>query len=350
MQGPEQERRPEYVIWEVTRACNLRCFHCGASAGAPLDGELTLAESLRLCRDLQALGTPSVCLMGGEVFLRRDWPRIIEELRRLELEVGVITNGLLLAESTAERLIRLGVCQIGVSLDAARPEVHDSIRGVAGACDGAKRALRLVDRLPLAHKTVITSVSKRNIGELEDTLEWLLQHTSGFTWMINTASSHDPERFPRKHLIDGRDFLRLATFVNANRPRHAGRINITATHDMGYFSESFSDLHDFRWEGCPAGLTTLGVQADGSVKGCLMLGDEFVEGNVRQRSLADIWHDESLFRFNRAFRPDMLEGRCAGCSHGARCRAGCTDHAFSFTGSPHHYPFCLHRYETTGEP
>lgn len=349
MHSPDQKRAVEYVIWEITRACNLRCFHCGASAGSRLNDELTLEEALRLCGDLKSLGTPSVCLMGGEVFLRSDWPRIVEELRKLELHVGIITNGCLLDEQTTKELIDFEVCQIGVSLDADRAAVHDEIRGLAGSCDAAKKAVRLVNGMPLTYKTVITSVSKRNIDELEGILDWLLRHTSDFTWMINIASSHDPERFPRKWLVDASDYLRMASFVNTNRPRYAGKLNITATHDMGYFSQSHPDLHDFVWDGCPAGLKTLGIQSNGNVKGCLMLGDEFVEGNVRERSVVEIWNDEDRFAFNRGFRSDMLAGRCAQCEHGQQCRAGCRDHAFSFTGSPYDYPFCLHRYEACGE-
>jgi radical SAM protein with 4Fe4S-binding SPASM domain len=339
---------PEYVIWEITQKCNFRCFHCGASAGPARAGELTTEEALRLCEDLKTLGTPSVCLMGGEVFLRKDWVQIAGTLRDLGLNVGIITNGYLLSHEKVKEITKLGVCQVGISLDSARPEIHDAIRGVRGACEAAKRALRRVDDMPLTYKTVITSTSKKNIEELEGILQWLVRHTSGFTWMINIASSHDPVRFPREHLLDGPGFLKLIRFIHANRPACAGKLNVTGTHDTGYFSRSFPDLHDFTWQGCVAGIKTLGIQSNGNVKGCLMLGDAFSEGNVRQTRLVDLWNDGERFKINRNFSTDMLTGACRGCEHGLDCRGGCRDHAYSFTGSLYEYPFCLHRLETHG--
>jgi MoaA/NifB/PqqE/SkfB family radical SAM enzyme len=53
-------------VWEITLACNLRCGHCGATAGRARPDELTPAEALRLAADLANLPTHEVTLMGGE--------------------------------------------------------------------------------------------------------------------------------------------------------------------------------------------------------------------------------------------------------------------------------------------
>ena len=76
----------------------------------------------------------------------------------------------------------------------------------------------------------------------------------------------------------------------------------------------------------------------------------FIEGNLRERPLADLWRDETTFAYNRGFSTDLLDGRCRGCEHGAACRGGCRDHAAAFTGHRYEYPFCLHRWERDGSP
>ena len=68
-------------VWEITLACNLRCGHCGATAGHARPDELSPAEALRLADDLAALPVLEVTLMGGELFLRPDWLAIAERLR-----------------------------------------------------------------------------------------------------------------------------------------------------------------------------------------------------------------------------------------------------------------------------
>jgi radical SAM protein with 4Fe4S-binding SPASM domain len=342
---PTPLEAPSYVLWEITRTCNLRCVHCAASAGRPRLGELTSQEALRLCDDLAELGTAAVCLMGGEPLLRADWPQLAGRLRERHVEVGLITNGLAFDREVVRTVENLGICQVGTSLDAANAELHDRLRNRRGAHARAQTAIRLIRDMNLVYRTVITSVSGNNLGELPTLADWLAEHASGFTWMINISSCHDPQRFAWSQPLDERGFLEVARFIHHKRAELCGRLTVTATHDLGYFSRSMSDLHDFEWHGCVAGLETLGIRSNGDLVGCLVMDDSFVEANVRQRSVASLWGDPSAFAYNRRFSVDMLEGACRGCDKGKVCRGGCRDHAVSFTGSRFHYPFCLYRME-----
>ena len=79
-----------------------------------------------------------------------------------------------------------------------------------------------------------------------------------------------------------------------------------------------------RWEGCQAGFTGLFIDSAGNVKGCGALYDErFIEGNVRERSLIDIWQDNHCFEYNRRFHSALLSGRCSECDVSEACRGGC---------------------------
>ena len=90
----------------------------------------------------------------------------------------------------------------------------------------------------------------------------------------------------------------------------------------------------------------MGIESDGIIKGCLSLhGDEFVEGNIRERSLAKIWNDKNSFKYNRRFEPSMLKGICKDCKWGSICRGGCSEKSVSYTGELHNSPFCLYHYE-----
>ncbi len=66
-------QRPMLVFWEVTRACQLACFHCRASATMePLPGELTTAEGRDLIDQVAGFGRPYpiLVLTGGDCLLR----------------------------------------------------------------------------------------------------------------------------------------------------------------------------------------------------------------------------------------------------------------------------------------
>ena len=61
----------------------------------------------------------------------------------------------------------------------------------------------------------------------------------------------------------------------------------------------------------------------GNIKGCESLySDEFIEGNLREESLSEIWYKEDNFAYNRNFDISMLTGSCKGCDKGAICRGG----------------------------
>ena len=60
-----KDKRP-VVVWNITRACNLKCVHCYAHAtdGSSTD-ELSTAEGRRMIDDLAAFGVPVLLFSGG---------------------------------------------------------------------------------------------------------------------------------------------------------------------------------------------------------------------------------------------------------------------------------------------
>ena len=83
------------------------------------------------------------------------------------------------------------------------------------------------------------------------------------------------------------------------------------------------------WAGCQAGLTVVGIDSIGNVKGCESLYDDiFIEGNLRRESLTDIWFREGNFSYNRNFEVGLLRGKCGECDMGPYCRAGCRGACF----------------------
>lgn len=56
---------PFIVIWEVTRACALKCLHCRAEAQYKADPrQLTLAEGKRLIDEIAAMDRPLFVFTG----------------------------------------------------------------------------------------------------------------------------------------------------------------------------------------------------------------------------------------------------------------------------------------------
>ena len=70
-------------VWELTLACCFGCRYCGSAGGRARADELTTAECMDAAEQLADLGCRRVSLIGGEVFLRRDWAQIAGRLTGL---------------------------------------------------------------------------------------------------------------------------------------------------------------------------------------------------------------------------------------------------------------------------
>jgi radical SAM protein with 4Fe4S-binding SPASM domain len=116
--------------------------------------------------------------------------------------------------------------------------------------------------------------------------------------------------------------------------------------DFGYFplDPALRFLHQ-TWHGCIAGRSLIGIRSNGDLLGCLSLGDGFIEGNLRQTSLRELWSSPTAFPRLR-HKEYQLTGACAACPFASECRAGCTGIAQSATGDIGCNPYCIRAMET----
>ena len=84
---------PLQVVWDVTYGCNLKCKHCYASAGMPIQNELDTAESLDLIDELAEMDVPSLAFSGGEPLVRPDILELTKAAHDRGIYVSLATNG-----------------------------------------------------------------------------------------------------------------------------------------------------------------------------------------------------------------------------------------------------------------
>lgn len=324
---------PFTMGWEITLACNLRCKHCGSSAGQPRKNELTTDEALRICDQMPSLLIQEVDFTGGEPLLRPDLYQIALRLKELKITTGIVTNGVALDQKNIPKLKESGISHVAVSVDGIG-STHDFIRGQDGLYDrilGNIGAL-LKEEMPA---TVITTVTKLNIDELPVLYETLLDIGIA-RWRPQPLIVSGRAEASSELLIDEETFLKLADFYQewANRDG----MEILRADGLGYFLKS--DPSPRHWYGCPAGLVAMGITSDGKVKGCLSLPDEFTEGDLRQNDLWDIWFDEASFPYARNFSKEKLGDNCNSCEKWEQCKGGCTAMSYGCTGKTHNDPLC----------
>ncbi|MFX0084357.1 MAG: radical SAM/SPASM domain-containing protein [Candidatus Hodarchaeota archaeon] len=327
----------ECAVWEITLECNLKCSHCGSSAGKKLKNELKTHECIKVCEQLADLNCINVALMGGEPFLKKDWEKIAQCIVDLGMKLNIVSNGFILNHNLKE-LIRLQPTVVGISLDGLR-KIHDKIRGMKGSFDQAVKSVNLLRKNNI-QTTIITTVSKINFKELPK-IEKLI-HNKGINWQIQLASPFG--NFNKKDMLSYEEFYAVGLLIAAWRAKHHFlNMPVIGAHCMGYHSEI---MENFVWDGCSAGRTTIGITSQGNVVGCLAMGnDRLVEANLREQSLETIWKNKNAFTYNRNFTKKNLGEYCTNCEFGESCKGGCNSVSLSTTNKCHNDPFCFHRIE-----
>lgn len=342
MSKTKSYQNPDITVWEITLKCNLKCLHCGSSAGKKRTDELSTKEALKLCHDLSDLGFGGIALMGGEVFLRKDWSVISKEIKDLGIVLSIITNGFFNSDKLIPELVKLETDCLMVSLDGASAEMQDKIRNVKGSFDKAREFIRAAKKanLPVG---IITTVHKLNFHELPKVLDFALKE--GVGWQIQEAAPIG--RFPKKLILSDEEYYSLGLFIYSMQKKYNTKdISIVGTHNFGFNSKVIPNLSTYpEWRSCYAGKTVLGIQSNGNVKGCLALSDDFIEGNIRKRSIKEIWNDPNAFTYTRNFNIKDIGVNCHGCKYDKTCKGGCTTRSSSVTGIPHNDPNCFHRIE-----
>ncbi len=342
----DRAARPNYAVWELTLACDLSCRHCGSRAGRARPDELTTDEAVDLVRQMHELGVQEITLIGGEAYLHDGWLDVIAEIRRLGMTSTMVTGGRGLTRARAEAAAAAGVQSVAVSIDGDEA-THDRLRASPGSYAAAVAALRHCREagIAIAVNTQVNRLSAPHLNHVFD----VLSREGCHGWQIQLTVPVGRAADEPDVILQPYDLLDLFPLLAELKKRCDARsVTMLAGNNVGYFGPYEHVLRSYCRSGyrrsCAAGLTTLGIESNGDVKGCPSLPtDSWVGGNVREHTLRAIWERSAPLRHMRDRTTRELWGFCAGCYYAEECRAGCTWMTTALFGKPGNNPYCHHR-------
>ena len=308
---------PVNLTWEVTLACNLRCRHCLSSSALPAEDEMTTAEALDLVEQLARERVFQINFGGGEPFMRPDFLQIIDACHEKGITTCISTNGTLFDQELVDYLSKTRLVAIQVSLDGAKQETCDAIRG-QGTYAVALRALKLLakSRIPTSINTVLTA---NNADEVED-LQTLADDI-GVTLRISRfrpsgrgAKTYEELKPSAAQLLAFSDWL--------------GKNNNIRTGDS-FFSLTPQERQGLGLNLCGACKLTCCVGPTGKVYPCAFLQSErFEAGDLRKNTFKELWDSSEIFTYFRQLRVYS----CEGCDRFDQCHGGCPAVAYYLKG------------------
>ncbi len=346
--------KPLNAVWELTMKCDQACDHCGTRAGpAARTAELSTAEVLDVARGLDRIGCREVTLIGGEAYLRPDIHEVVRFVADLGMRVVMQTGGRTLTPARARSLKDAGLAAVGVSVDGPA-RVHDKLRGNLGSHRAALGALDASRDAGLI-VTANTQINRLNQDLLPETCRdlrargiqsWQVQ----LTVPMGRAADRPEWILEPWAVVDVIRTLAELQLEALKAPWEGIPFNVVCGNNLGYFGPHEVVMRSRpggaveHWGGCKAGIDVIGIESDGTIKGCPSLPTApYTGGNVRDVSLEQIWEHAEALRFARDRTLDELWGFCKTCYYADACRGGCSWMAHCTLGRRGNNPFCYHR-------
>lgn len=338
---------PFTIAWEVTRACALVCVHCRATAIPRRDPtELSFDEAIRLIDDIESFGNPILIFTGGDPMMRRDlFDLIAYASHEKKLRTSLTPSATALVTPTRLQQAKdAGILRLAVSLDGPNAEVHDAFRGFSGSFERTMEILRDVNAIDMPMQ-INTTVCRYNFPVIEQ-MPAIVEKFSAVQWsvffLVPTGRGKAEDMIsPEEHewMLNWLfDLSKTAGFdIKATACPHYRRVAIQREKAARHSGDTSGPAGPIRFAGA-------GFQYDDGldrpIKGvndgkgfCFVshIGEvcpsgflPVVAGNVRERSIVDIYRNSDVFQQLRD--ASLLKGKCGICEYrevcgGSRARA-----------------------------
>nr|WP_309098818.1 TIGR04053 family radical SAM/SPASM domain-containing protein [Fredinandcohnia onubensis] len=352
---------PFIVIWELTRACQLKCLHCRAEAQYKRDPrELSFEEGKKLIDQIYEMNNPLLVFTGGDPLMRPDVYDIAEYAIKKGVRVSMTPSATPnVTKEAIQKAKEVGLARWAFSLDGPTAEIHDHFRGTNGSFDLTMRAIKYLHELeiPIQINTVISRYNVHALDEMAKLVEDLdcvlwsvfflvptgrgkdtdmitpVEHEKVFRWMYDlskrvkfdiktTAAQHYRRVVIQSKMRETKDAVHQIRYKDALMQGKTGQID-----GLGRAPQGVNDGNGFVFishtgDVYPSGL--LPVKA----------------GNVRETPLAEIYRESPIFKDLR--NPDKYKGKCGVCEFRHVC-GGSRSRAYAMTGDyMESEPFCVY--------
>ena len=265
---------------------------------------------------------------------------LIEECTRLGMPASIATNGTRIVEA-AERLARVPLFLLQVSIDGPTADVHNRIRPAVGGRDNfadiqaALEAVKAQRRGGLPLIASLTTLSKENSRHLAAIYEAFRDKVDFFVfylgwWISEERSSQHEEEFRRRF---GKEACLQRGWIGSWKPddyagvarqlkevramsRRRGMppvIVLPAVDGEEDLQRYYTDHAErFGFDQCISIFQAAEVNSNGDVSPCRDYHD-YVVGNIKDATLTELWSGEAYRRFRRSLCRDGLMPVCSRC-------------------------------------
>ncbi len=325
---PIAAQDPVCLYLEVSNQCNLACKTCPITYGKVEEpATLNLAQVQHLVSQFSTV--MQVVLHGiGEPLLNRELADIIRWLKQRGIYVLFNSNGTLINRRWREALVRSGLDEIRISLDAATPETFAHVRGKP-MFDVIIKNIKALIALKAERGSATPEVSlwltglRETLNELSDFIHLAhsLRIDCVYLQRLVYWKSHNNDQLARPEQSLFKSLQREEESIVKSAEELARQLGVRF-EASGATSPSASLSRNGReqpWSACMRPWTLMYITARGSAFPCCIapfstenLG-QLSLGNTFSQGLASIWNGRRYQEFRRRLLSVDPPECCKGC-------------------------------------
>lgn len=331
-------RELKNVTLEITTKCNFKCKHCCNDSSKINQDNLTKEEICKLITDLSAMGVERLGITGGEPLCDEFIFYYLDYIKDKIPTVTLSTNGYLMNEEIAQKLIQYNVMKFSVSIDGNK-DYHDSFRGMPNAYDRALNAIKILsdNNALIKVKSVLTKYNQDSILDLMDVTNDL-KITRHEIFPVCPIGRADKDLILSD--IEYKKFiLRALEKIRQIDPK------ITFQLKPVYSQEDlFIDIDERCREKslnyrCDALDTSLQICANGDIIPCSFI--RIPLGNVRHDLIEEMWNKKETLMYYQKIFSHHQKGECGSCESNQKCNGGCYANKLYGNGEDQKDPYCF---------
>ncbi|UTD44868.1 TIGR04053 family radical SAM/SPASM domain-containing protein [Campylobacter jejuni] len=352
---------PFIVIWELTRACQLKCLHCRAEAQYTRDPrELSFEEGKKLIDQIYEMNNPMLVFTGGDPLMRPDVYDIADYAIKKGVRVSMTPSATPnVTKEAIQKAKEVGLARWAFSLDGPTAEIHDHFRGTKGSFDLTMNAIKYLHELeiPIQINTVISRYNVHVLEEMAKMVEDLNCVLWSVFFLVPTGRGKDSDMIsPVEHEQVFRwlnDLSKRVKFdIKTTAAQHYRRVVIQSKMRETKEADKLIKYEDALMQGKTGQFDGLGRAPKGVNDGngfvfISHIGDVYPSGllpvkagNIRETPLAEIYRESPIFKDLR--NPDKYKGKCGVCEFRHVC-GGSRSRTYAMTGDyMESEPFCVY--------
>ena len=294
--GSEIPTVPEYPVTlsiEMVNRCNLACVMCHLPHFLKEKATLTLENLEKVFSEGEQLGVPAVIFGNGhEPLLYKEFDTMVDSaVSHKFMDLLLYTNGHLLTQKQADKILNSSITRVFVSIDAATEETYNRIR------QARTKAAVGTGRLELVEKNLHYLIRRRE----ELGLKLPIVRVS---FVVQKENQHEVDMFRERWIdvVDSVDFQVESSHRGIETMELLDEAERWKGRELGEPLKRMAP----RARTCHYPFDTLSIWSDGKVGPCCTyMGKNLVVGNIHEQTLQEIWHGDKI----KLLRQQFLDGK-----------------------------------------